>query len=177
MKGECKRAGPGMSGEAAPRGVASVPTITLNIWTGRGDRPDEGVIVETSESEQTSGSGVREARPLMERLLTLGLRDEVEALRREPAWQDGDRNSRTLAKAGDLRVLLSALRAGATIHEADAEGPATVQILEGRVIVSVAGEAADLGAGQLAAMDAGEAWSLEAAEESVVLLTLSWGGR
>lgn len=122
----------------------------------------------------TSGSQLRESRPLMERLMVFSLADEVDALRAESQWEDNDRNSRTLAKDVDFRALLSVLHTGATLDEGDGDGRASFQILEGGALLNVDGEETELTQGQLAVVDSGHPWTLRATSDCAVLLTLSW---
>ena len=129
----------------------------------------------TSAYGQTSGTDSRESRPMMDRLLVFDLESELARLTSEPQWADGDRNSVMLAKEIDFRVLLSVLRAGATIDEQDGDARVSVHVLKGRAGVRVdGGGEAELGAGQLATIDVGRAWFLTASEESAVLLTFAW---
>lgn len=122
----------------------------------------------------TSGTGSREARPLMERLMAFSLRDEIEGLRSEEQWLDGDRNSRTLAKDVDFRVLLTVLHDGATLDEQDGDARVSIQLLEGEAQLAVNGQSADLRAGGLAVVDAGQSWDVRARGDCAVLLTLAW---
>ena len=123
---------------------------------------------------ETSGSDSREARALMERVLTFSLRNEIEALRSEEQWLDGDRNSRTLAKEVDFRVLLSVLHDEATLDEQDGDARVSIQLLEGRGRLAVEGQSIDMSAGGLAVVDAGQRWDLRAVGDCAVLLTLAW---
>ena len=129
---------------------------------------------ETQAPDQTTGTDVRGARPLMERLMVFALDEEVSRLREEPAWREGDRNSMTLAKEADFRVLLTLLREGATLDERRVEGRFSVQILAGRAELRLGDEAAELAAGELATVSPGFAWALEAREETALLTTLAW---
>jgi len=122
----------------------------------------------------TTGNDERDARPLMERLLVFSPRLEAARLRSETEWRDGDRNSMTLAKEVDFRVVLSVLRDGATIHDDDGDGRASLQLLEGRAVVSVDGDEVHLDTGELATVNAGQRWQLRSAGESTVLLTIAW---
>jgi quercetin dioxygenase-like cupin family protein len=122
----------------------------------------------------TSGSEEREPRELRAALVVVGLAAELERLRGEAAYRDGDRNSVTLAKESDLRVLLAALRPGARIGEDDAHGRLSVLVLEGAALVSRDGEPFELLSGELAVLDAGLPWWVEAREETAVLLTMTW---
>lgn len=122
----------------------------------------------------TSGTDERDARSLMDGLLTFALHDEIEMLKDETAWLEGDRNARTLAKEVDFRVLLCVLHTGATLDEQDGDARASLHVLEGGVRLSIDGESAELGPGQIAIVDSGRAWTLEAAMDAAVLLTLAW---
>lgn len=123
---------------------------------------------------ETSGTDSRESRPLMERVMDFSLREELEALRSEDQWQDGDRNSRTLAKDVDFRVLLTVLHDGATLDEQDGDARCSIQLLEGAAELSVDGQTTDLAGGGLAVVDAGLRWELRARGDAAVLLTLAW---
>lgn len=130
---------------------------------------------------ETSGSDSRGSRPTMERLMVFGLTEELQRLRSESQWTEGDRNSMTLAKEVDFRVLLSVLRDGATLDEQDGDARVSLQVVEGRARLhlgdsaqAAGGEEAELEAGDLAVVDAGHPWSLEAEGNCAVLLTLAW---
>lgn len=122
----------------------------------------------------TTGTDVRESRPLMERLMVFSLADEIEALRAEWQWADNDKNSRTLAKDVDFRALLSVMHTGATIDEQDGDARASLHVLEGRAELQVEDERSELGPGQLAVIDVGRPWVLRAVTDCAVLLTLAW---
>jgi hypothetical protein len=128
----------------------------------------------TGEYGSTSGSDSRQSRALMERLMAFDLHAEIRRLRREDQWTDGDRNSVTLAKEVDFRVLLSVLREGATLTEEDGDARVSLQLIGGGARLESAAGAAELNAGQLAVVDAGQAWRLTATEDSAVLVTLAW---
>ncbi|MDP8905755.1 MAG: hypothetical protein M3N29_10710 [Chloroflexota bacterium] len=122
----------------------------------------------------TSGTEEREAREMMERLLVFSLADEIRALREEEPWQARDRNSRTLAKEVDFRVVLSALRDGATLHEEDGDARASLHLIDGHAALTVGSDEAELEANDVAMVDAGHRWVLRANGDCAVLLTLAW---
>ena len=122
----------------------------------------------------TSGTDVRESRPLMEQLMVFSLTEEIEALRAEWQWTDNDKNSRTLAKDVDFRALLSVLHTGAALDEQDGDARASLHVLEGRALIDVEGQTSELEAGQLAVIDSGRPWVLRAITDCAVLLTLAW---
>jgi quercetin dioxygenase-like cupin family protein len=124
----------------------------------------------------TTGSPQRPAQQLTGEALVFDLAQRAEQLRREPAWERGGRNAITLAKEGDLRVVLTVLRAGSRLREHAVEGPFTIQTISGRVRLQLPDrgpeQAIELSAGQLAAVARGLAHDVEALEESAFLLTI-----
>ncbi len=129
----------------------------------------------TGRYGRTSGTDTRESRPLMEPLMTFSLRDELERLRSEEPWREGDRNSRTLAKDVDFRVLLTVLRDGVTVGENDGDARASIHLLEGRAILRRAGAEAELHGNDVGVVDVGEGWTLTAqGGDCAFLLTLAW---
>lgn len=133
--------------------------------------------VGTPQHDETSGTAVRGPRPLMERMMVFNLGDELARLKEEPIWMDGDRNSLTLAKEEDFRVLLTALKPGAAVNEKDGDGRLTVHLLEGQVTLRLGQESAELSGGEVAAIDAGTPWNIEARSEAALLLTMTWPPR
>ena len=95
-------------------------------------------------------------------------------LRTEEQWAAGDRNSRTLAKEVDFRVLLTVMRVGARLAEEDGDARVSIQLLDGGARLNVAGDEQDLATGALAVVDAGHPWALTASGECAVLLTFAW---
>jgi len=122
----------------------------------------------------TTGTEEREGRPLMSGLLAFDLSAEAAALRDEEPYRDGDRNSRMLAKDVDFRVLLTVLRPDAELDEQNGDARASLQLLEGRALLSVQDEQTELGSWQMAVVDAGRPWTLRASADCTVLLTLAW---
>ena len=122
----------------------------------------------------TSGTDERRSRPMMERLMTYSLPDEIARLRGEQEWRQSGRNSMTLAKDVDFRVVLSVLGDGETLHEEDGDARTSLQLLEGRARLAVDAEETELDQADLAAVDAGNRWQLTAVGECAVLLTLAW---
>jgi len=122
----------------------------------------------------TSGNDERAARSLMERLLVFSLADVARGLRGESEFRDGDRNSITLVKEVDFRIVMSTLKDGATIHEKEGAARVSLQLLDGNAVLDVDGDVADLEAGQLATIDVGRTWELTSRGDSTVLMTLAW---
>jgi quercetin dioxygenase-like cupin family protein len=89
--------------------------------------------------------------------------------------------ARTILRAHDLRVVLIAIRAGAHVAEHVAQGTAAIQVVSGRVRIRLPRLARqhedrfeELSPGRLLALGAGLAHSVEALEDSALLVTLGW---
>lgn len=120
------------------------------------------------------GSDTREARTMIESLMQFSLELEADSLRLEPEYREGDRNSRTLAKETDLRVLLTVLREGAALDELDGDERATVQVVDGTATIELDGAEAHLQPSEIAVVDRGQPWILRADSDCAVLLTIAF---
>jgi quercetin dioxygenase-like cupin family protein len=92
--------------------------------------------------------------------------------------------ARTIVRADDLRVVLIAIQAGAHIAEHVAQATAAIQVVSGRVRIQLPRLARqhedrfeELLPGRLLAMEGGLAHSVEALEDSALLVTLGWRER
>ena len=110
-------------------------------------------------------------RPLHAPELVLGLEEETAALREADTWLRAGRSARTLVKAGPLRVTLVAVAPAGSIAPHHAEGPITVQVLEGEVLFRAGGREHPLRVGDLLALEAGVRHSVESRTGGVFLLT------
>jgi quercetin dioxygenase-like cupin family protein len=135
----------------------------------------------SDESESTmrpprdpSGTAQRPAHSLSGPLQVFDLAAELDRLRQEPSWQGGDRNAKTLIGEADLRIVLTALKAGARLRAHRAPGPVSVQALAGRLRLHAAGETVELTAGRVLALGRDVPHDVEALEESAFLLTIGW---
>lgn len=122
----------------------------------------------------TAGSPERQGHVVAQPLLTFDLAGEVETLQREPSWTQGDRNARTLYKEHDARIVLTVLKAGATLQQHRAPGTVSVQVLSGYLRLGTQGDTVDLPAGLLLTMEPGLVHEVEALEDSAFLLTVAW---
>ena len=84
-----------------------------------------------------------------------------------------DRRGVTLVKQGGLSVVLTHLHAGGSLDAHAAPGAATVQFLAGHVRMQVGDDTIEVKDGQLVAFDAEVRHSVEAIEDSTLLLTIS----
>jgi quercetin dioxygenase-like cupin family protein len=82
------------------------------------------------------------------------------------------RGAVTLLKQSGMSVVLTHLHAGGALGEHAALGAATIQVLDGHVRVQLGEQALDVPSGRLIAFDSGVRHSVEAIEDSTLLLTL-----
>lgn len=110
-------------------------------------------------------------------VLRLELARDVDELRRAESWRTRGHNAKTLVKAPNLRVVLIAFRAGASLGEHRAPGPITLQTLSGHLRLKLPGQVVEAPAGSLLALEQTLPHDVEAREDSVLLLTVSWPGK
>ena len=125
-------------------------------------------------STTTGGSDQREARALSGPLLRFELAEEAGRLRAETSFLEGDRNARTLTKAGAFRLVLVVFRASATFDENDQRGSVALQVLDGRVDVRVGEDTIEIGAGEIAVVSPDHPWKAVAVTDGLLLLHLTW---
>jgi quercetin dioxygenase-like cupin family protein len=106
-------------------------------------------------------------------MLTFDLNEEIERLREENTWQGG-RNSKTLVKNADFRIVLTVLQANARLHEHKAAGRISVQTIAGHIRIHVEDTVVDLPSGHLLALDRALLHDVQALEENAFLLTICW---
>ena len=122
----------------------------------------------------TGGSDERKARSMIAPLLRFELAEEAARLRAEAEYLDGDRNAKTLVKAGAFRLVLVAFRIGATFDENDQRGSVALQVLEGRMALRVGEEAIEIAAGEVAVVSPDQPWTADGLGDGLVLIQLSW---
>jgi quercetin dioxygenase-like cupin family protein len=105
--------------------------------------------------------------------LTFDLAQQIRELRQESYWQSG-RNSKTLVKYDDFRIVLTALQAKTTIHEHHSAGRISVQTVEGHLRMHAGGKEFDLPAGRVLVLDRAMPHDVVAVEDSAFLLTIAW---
>ncbi len=96
----------------------------------------------------------------------------VSGLLASPEWATEARSSCALLHTPELRVVVTALHRGATMHNDDPDESITVQGVRGAAVVSINGAAADLPEGSLLCVPAGVGWELSATTDAVVLVTV-----
>ncbi|HZR84051.1 MAG TPA: hypothetical protein VFD92_23340 [Candidatus Binatia bacterium] len=111
-------------------------------------------------------------RPLDAPLMVFDLPAVIRQLQSERTWETGSRNAMTLLKSPELRVVLVAMHTGAEVPWQPAEASMTIQVVQGRLVVSAESRSETLSAGQLVALHAGVSHRLEAKEPCAFVLTL-----
>ena len=81
--------------------------------------------------------------------------------------------ARTILREPDLRVVVIAMEAGATLAEHHASATATLHLLHGSLRVRLNGRLLELGAGHLLPLERGLAHDVEAIAESAFVLVLA----
>jgi quercetin dioxygenase-like cupin family protein len=118
-------------------------------------------------------SALRSLEPLEGPMLAFDLNGEIKRLREENVWQAG-RNSKTLVKHPDFRLILTVLKSGTCLHEHKAAGRISVQAVAGHIQMRVRGQVFDLPLGHLLALERAIPHDVEALEDSAFLLTIAW---
>ncbi|MDB4887885.1 MAG: hypothetical protein JWN79_3323 [Gemmatimonadetes bacterium] len=103
--------------------------------------------------------------------LAFDLAQEVRTVHEQLATTS--RSARTLVKNGPLRVTLMGIAAGGEVASHSADGPITVQVLEGAIEFEANGKSWPLAAGSLFALDTGIVHRVRAPEGGVFLLTVA----
>jgi quercetin dioxygenase-like cupin family protein len=107
-------------------------------------------------------------------LMNFNLAQEIAQLHEEEAWLRTGRNSKTLVKQPDFRIVLIALQKGGHIEEHSADARISIYTLSGHVKLQLPEQTVDLPGGHLLVLDRSLEHDLEALEESAILLTISW---
>jgi len=123
------------------------------------------------EKEKTEGSQ-RPPERMDGPFLEFDLRAQIEMLRHEDAYGRG-RNSKTLAKYPDFRIILSVVKAGTRIQQHSASGRLSVQVVSGHIRMHVGEKLLDLPAGRLLILDRAIPHDVQAIEDSAFLVTLT----
>jgi quercetin dioxygenase-like cupin family protein len=123
---------------------------------------------------QTSATTERLAQQVQGAVLSFDLIEEIAALRAENAWQRGDHNTKTLVKEADLRLVLVALKCGARLPVHETPTRITLQTVEGSLRVTLPEQTIDLPAQRMLVLAGNVARGIQALEDSVLLLALSW---
>ncbi len=119
-----------------------------------------------------------ESRPEGERILDaplvrIELKEFIQIIKSEKAWEEKDRNAITVYKNAGMKMVLVALHENALLAEHTANGIISVQVLEGEIIFNCEVKKAHLLPGEMIALHKGLPHSVKAIKESVFLLTVA----
>jgi quercetin dioxygenase-like cupin family protein len=117
---------------------------------------------------ETAGQALR---PSKGGFVSIRIAEEIAKLRAKLDSASGDREAVSLVKDYGLNVMLMVLKQGARIHEHHTKGPLTVQVIAGLVRIVAANSPNEIATGGILALDREIPHSVEAVEESVLLLT------
>jgi quercetin dioxygenase-like cupin family protein len=106
-------------------------------------------------------------------LLRFRLAAEESRLREQAAASKAGRAAKTLVKEGSLRITQVALRKGTPLQAHQVAGAVSLQVQRGRLRLTTAGGALDLGSGELVALGAGVAHAALALSDCVILITMA----
>lgn len=85
-----------------------------------------------------------------------------------------NRSARSVVRNGRLRATLVSIAPGGQVPEHQADGPITVQPLQGRIQFTALGGMQDIGPGQLLSLGAGVRHAVASASGATFLLTVAW---
>jgi quercetin dioxygenase-like cupin family protein len=127
--------------------------MTDNLNEGQALRPAEGGCIQVKLDEQAA------------------------RLRRQLDDSGRDREAVSLVKDYGLNVMMMSLRQGVRLHEHITKGPLALQVISGRINfkVNASGVAIEVAAGSMVALDREIIHSVEALEDSTLLLTTAIG--
>lgn len=116
--------------------------------------------------------GSLNGRTLKAPLLSFSIDKEIDKLKKETAWINGDRNAITLQKNSNLRVVLISLHKGAKLHEHKVEGPITLFVLSGKMNFIAGEEKVVAETNELIVLDKATPHDVEALEDTTFILTI-----
>jgi len=113
---------------------------------------------------------------LADQVIRRNVSDELEKLKKAPSWQrESGRSSETLVKYEEFRIVLVRMKPGSYMSHHRAEGPISIQVLQGKVRVHLPEDRMeDLKQGDLLTLERCLEHDVEALEESAFLLTIAW---
>jgi quercetin dioxygenase-like cupin family protein len=109
--------------------------------------------------------------------MLLDLNQEISGILSEKPWHETGRNSRTIAKYSNFRIVLAALHKGAELEKHQAKGCISIQVLRGRILVRLAEHAIEISKENLLSLDNAIPHAVEALEDSIFLITMSFNAQ
>jgi quercetin dioxygenase-like cupin family protein len=110
-------------------------------------------------------------------LVEMDLTEFIRKIKEESTWAESDRNSMTIYKSDNLRIVLLGMRQNAELKTHQANGIISVQVLEGRITFSTAKKTVSLEQGQMIVLHENIEHRVTALTETFFLLTLAMTGQ
>ncbi len=104
--------------------------------------------------------------------IAVDVRAEIVRLKSEPAWAANDRHGSSLVKGDGINVALMVLKKGAKMQAHHTRAPITVHVIDGRINFVASGKTQLVNSGMIVALDRGIEHSIDAVEESALVLTV-----
>lgn len=95
-------------------------------------------------------------------------------LRREDAYARDGHTARTIVRESDLRIVVIAMRGGASMVPHQTAHTAAIQVVKGHVRVQFPDRVVDLSAGGLLVFERDARHAVDAVSDSSFVLTLGW---
>jgi hypothetical protein len=105
-------------------------------------------------------------------MMAYDLPDELALLRAEPGYREFGRSSKTLGKGANVRLVLTAARAGVDLGSDMADAPMAIQVLEGGLRVDRAGDGTPFGPGSAIWLAGDGGWAVEILADAALLISI-----
>lgn len=106
-------------------------------------------------------------------MLSYDLPSVIKKIKQERVWITRNQNALTLMKSERLRIVIIAMRKGNEMKMHLAEGPISIQIIEGKIKFTAGNESTILHKKQLLTLNENIKHGLIAIEETILLLTIA----
>jgi quercetin dioxygenase-like cupin family protein len=106
-------------------------------------------------------------------LVTMDIPGFIKKIKKEPSWENNDRNAMTVYKTDGMRIVLIALHKDAELKRHVADGIISVHVLDGKIQFETDDTSVELEEGQVLALHKGLYHRVKAIKESVFLLTIA----
>ncbi|MEJ7626900.1 MAG: cupin domain-containing protein [Ferruginibacter sp.] len=106
-------------------------------------------------------------------LVTMDLNHFITQIKNESTWRESDRNSITIFKSDNLRIVLMGLHEKAELKTHTANGIISLQVLEGQIKFTTEEKVVDLQKGEMLTLHKKIPHSLIATKETFCLLTVA----
>lgn len=126
-----------------------------------------------SKSNQATPLRPEGERILDAALVQMDLAHFINQIQNELTWKESDRNSVTIFKSDNMRIVMIGLHEGAELKTHTAKGVISVQVLEGHIRFTTDTQEAELKKSQMLALHKNIPHSVFALKESFFLLTLA----